>query len=84
MHVEYGLKINPRNLATFILLYGQGVGDKVVPVEEPPLPENIQDIKDRGALAFSTPEGGGQSALGVGGEGGINFSFLLGREDKGG
>jgi hypothetical protein len=40
--------------------------------------------KTEGALAFSTPEGGGQSALGVGGEGGINFSFLLGREDKGG
>jgi hypothetical protein len=55
MHVEYGLKINPRNLATFILLYGQGVGDKVVPVEEPPLPENIQDIKDRGGIGFLNP-----------------------------
>jgi hypothetical protein len=37
-------------------------------------------LNTEGALASSTPEGGGQSVPGLGGEGGVNFSFLLGRE----
>jgi hypothetical protein len=40
--------------------------------------------KTEGESASSTPTGGGQSALGIGGEGGVNFSFLLGREKTGG
>jgi len=32
----------------------------------------------------STPFGGGQMGLGAGGEGGVSFTFLLGREKTGG
>jgi hypothetical protein len=41
-------------------------------------------LKTEGALASSTPKGGGQSAPRVGGEGGVNFNFLLEREKTGG
>jgi hypothetical protein len=34
--------------------------------------------------ASSTPTGGGQLAPGLGGEGGVSFNFLLGREKTGG
>jgi hypothetical protein len=40
--------------------------------------------KIEGASASSTPEGGGRLALGLRGEGGVNFNFLLGREKTGG
>jgi hypothetical protein len=52
---EYGLKVNPRDLAVFILLCEQDVGNKVVPVEEPSLPEDIQDVEDRGGIGFLNP-----------------------------
>jgi hypothetical protein len=44
----------------------------------------FRTLKTEGASASSTPEGGGQSALGLGVEGGVNFNFLLGREKTGG
>jgi hypothetical protein len=37
-----------------------------------------------GVSASSTPEGGGWLAPELGGEGGVNFSFLLEREKTGG
>jgi hypothetical protein len=44
----------------------------------------FRTLKTEGASASSTPEGGEWLALGLGGEGGVNFNFLLGREKTGG
>jgi hypothetical protein len=44
----------------------------------------FRTLRTEGVSASSTPEGGGWSALGLGGEGGVNFNFLLGREKTGG
>ena len=41
-------------------------------------------LKTEGESTSSTPKGGGWLAPGLGGEGGVNFSFLLGREKMGG
>jgi hypothetical protein len=65
-----------------ILLSRQDVGNEVVPVEKPPASEYVQDVKV--ASASSTPVGGGRSAPGLGGEGGVSFNFLLEREKMGG
>jgi hypothetical protein len=46
--------------------------------------ENVQNIEYRGVSASSTPEGGGWLVLGLGGEGGVSFNILLGREKIGG
>jgi hypothetical protein len=40
--------------------------------------------KTEGMSASSTPMGGGQSALRIGGEGGVSFSFLFGKRKDGG
>jgi hypothetical protein len=44
----------------------------------------LRMLNTEGESASSTLEGGGWSAPGLGGEGGVNFSFLLGREKTGG
>jgi hypothetical protein len=44
----------------------------------------FKTLNTEGMSASSSPGGGGWSAPGVGGEGGVNFSFLLGREKTGG
>jgi hypothetical protein len=69
----------------FILLCGQDVGDKVIPVEEPPSPENIQDIKDKGGISFLDPQGG--RAVSAKGRRGRRHQLQLlveKREDRGG
>ena len=81
--MKHGLDVNPGDLAMFIFLHGEDVSDKVVPIEEPPPPENVQNVEDRGGIGLLNPKGGGRSASGLGGEGGVNFSFLLGREKMG-
>jgi hypothetical protein len=44
----------------------------------------FRTLKIEGASASLTPKGGGRLALGLGGEGGVNFIFLLEREKMGG
>jgi hypothetical protein len=44
----------------------------------------FKTLNTEGVSAFSTPKGGGWLAPEVGGEGGVNFSFLLEREKTGG
>jgi hypothetical protein len=39
--VKLGLKVDLGDLAMFIFLCEEDVGDKVVPVEEPPPPETV-------------------------------------------
>jgi hypothetical protein len=63
MGVELGLKVDPEKLAVFILLGGEDVRDEVIPIEEPPTPENVQDVKDRGDVGLLNPRGG--RAVGV-------------------
>jgi hypothetical protein len=64
MSVKWGLKVDPWDLATFIFLRREDVGDKMVPIEEPPPPENIQDVEDRGGVSLLNPWGG--RAVGTG------------------
>jgi hypothetical protein len=44
----------------------------------------LRMLNTEGESASSTPEGGGWLAPGLGGEGGVNFNFLLGRVKTGG
>jgi len=57
MCVEGGLEVNPEDPVLFVLLGGQDVGNKMVPVEEPPMPEDVQDIEDRGAILLNPRRG---------------------------
>ena len=63
MSVELGLKINPEEFVAVVLLGGEDVRDEVIPIEEPPTPENVQDFKDRGDVGLLDPRGG--RAVGV-------------------
>jgi hypothetical protein len=58
MGVELGLEIDPEEFVAVILLSREDVRDEVVPVEEPPTPENIQDVKNRGDVGLLDPRGG--------------------------
>jgi hypothetical protein len=58
MGVELGLEVDPEELVAFILLGGEDVRDEMIPVEEPPTPENVQDFKDRGDVGLLDPRGG--------------------------
>jgi hypothetical protein len=44
--VESELEVNPAKMAMVVLLCREDVGGKVVPVEEPARPEDVQDHKD--------------------------------------
>jgi len=57
MCVEGGLKVDPEDPVLLVLLGGQDVGNKMVPIEEPPMPEDVQDVEDRGAILLN-PQGG--------------------------
>ena len=48
--MEIGLKIDPEDSVALIFLSRQNVCNKVVPVEEPVAPKNVQDLKDGGAI----------------------------------
>jgi hypothetical protein len=81
--VKLGLKVNPEQLAAFILLSREDVCDEVVPIEEPPTPEDIQDVKDRGDVGLLNPRGG--RAVGVEdrrGRGG-QLQLLVGKREDG-
>jgi hypothetical protein len=83
--VKCGLKINPRDLAAFIFLRREDVGDKMVPIEKPSPSENIQDIEDRGSIGLLDPRGG--RAVSTGDRRGrrSQLQLLVGkREDWGG
>src|SRR6267142_2157841 len=43
--VECGQKVDPHDVPALIFLSGQDIRNEVVPVEEPLLPENIQDCE---------------------------------------
>ena len=81
--MKLGLKVNPEQLAAFILLSREDVCDEVVPIEEPPTPEDIQDVKDRGDVGLLNPRGG--RAVGVEdrrGRGG-QLQLLVGKREDG-
>jgi hypothetical protein len=63
MCVELGLKVNPKELAAVVLLGREDVRDEVIPVEEPPTPEDVQDVKNRGDVGLLNPRRG--RAVGV-------------------
>jgi hypothetical protein len=43
--VKGGKEIDPSEMASVVMLSGQDVGNKVIPVEEPPLSENFQHVR---------------------------------------
>jgi len=51
--VEVGLKVYPEDLVALVFLSRQDVCNEMVAVEEPVVPENVQDLKDRGAIVGS-------------------------------
>jgi hypothetical protein len=83
--MKLGLEVDPEEFATFILLCREDVRNEVVPVEEPSLPENIQDIENRGDIGLLNPRGG--RAVGARDRRGrrCQLQLLVGkREDRGG
>jgi hypothetical protein len=83
--MKLGLEVDPEEFATFILLCREDVYDEVVPVEEPSLPENIQDIENRGDIGLLNPRGG--RAVGAGdrrGRGSDLHLLVRKRENRGG
>jgi len=50
MCVKGGKEIYPEDFAGVVFLCRQNISKEVVPVEEPPTSEHIQNIKDRGAI----------------------------------
>jgi len=82
--VECGLEVDPHKVSTLIFLNRQDVSNKVVPVEEPSLPEDIQDFKHGGAVLLNPFQG---RVDGTGGRRGrrCQFHLLIGKgEDRGG
>ena len=51
--MESRLEVNPEDIVTLIFLCRQDICDKVVPVQEPAAPEDVQDLKDRGTVVRS-------------------------------
>jgi hypothetical protein len=41
-----------------ILLSGQDVGDEVIPIEEPLMMENVENVENRGGVGFLNPQRG--------------------------
>jgi len=67
-----------------IFLSRQDVGDEVVPVEEPLLPENIQDFEHRGAIFLNPFRGRADGTRGRRGRR-SQFHLLVRKgEDRGG
>jgi len=48
--VKLGEEIHPENVASIVFLCQQDICKEVVPVEEPPMPKHIQNVKDRGTI----------------------------------
>src|SRR6267142_934666 len=83
--VECRQEVDPHNVSTLIFLSRQDIRDEVVPVEEPPLPENVQDFEHRGAIILlNLFQGRAGRTRGRGGRRG-HFHLLVGKgEDWGG
>jgi hypothetical protein len=77
--VEGGLEVNPDYPAALVFLSGQAVSNEVVPVEEPAVSEDIQDIKD-GVVVGAQLRGDGRDGLSrLGGrEGALGLSVRRG------
>jgi len=82
--VECGLKVDPQKVSMLIFLSGQNVSNEVVPVEEPSLPEDIQDFEHRGAIFLNLFQGRVDRTRGRRGRR-CQFHLLVGKgEDRGG
>jgi hypothetical protein len=46
MGMETRLKVYPVYLATLIFLSSKDISNEMVPIEEPAVPESVQDFKD--------------------------------------
>ena len=83
--MELGLEVNPEDCAMLVILSGQDVGDKVVPIEEPPMAENVKYIENRGGVGFLNPRGGRAVSSGVRRGRRSQFCLLVRKgEDRGG
>jgi hypothetical protein len=66
-------------------LSGQDVGDEVVPVEEPLMPEDVEYFKNRGGVGFLNPNRGRAVSSGDRrGRGGQLQLLVRKGEDRGG
>jgi hypothetical protein len=83
MRVELGLKINPKELATVVLLGREDVHNEVIPIEEPPTPENIQDVKNRGDVGLLDPQGGRAVGIEDRRRRGGQLQLLVGKREDG-
>jgi len=77
MHVKGGLKVSLEYSATLIFLSRQNVCYKVVPIEEPVVPENVQDLKDGGVIITSLRGDRGDVLSHRGGRGSLASLFVL-------
>src|SRR5580693_1748248 len=83
MGVELGLEIDPEEFVAVILLSREDVRDEVVPVEEPPTPENIQDVKNRGDVGLLDPRGGRAVGIEDRRGRGCQLQLLVGKREDG-
>jgi hypothetical protein len=83
MSVELGLKINPKELATVVLLGREDVRDEVIPIEEPPTPENVQDVKNRGDIGLLDPRRGRAVGVEDRRRRGSQLQLLVGKREDG-
>jgi hypothetical protein len=83
MGVELGLKVNPKNLAVVVLLGREDVRDEVVPIEEPPTSENIQDVKNRGDVGLLDPQRGRAASIEDRRRRGGQLQLLVGKREDG-
>jgi hypothetical protein len=68
-----------------ILLSRQDVGDEVIPIEEPPMTENVENVENRGGVNFLNPQRGRVVGSGVRRGRRSQFHLLVRKgEDRGG
>ena len=51
--MDSGLEVYSENPVTLVFLSRQDICNEMVPVEEPAVPEYVQDLKDRGSIVWS-------------------------------
>jgi hypothetical protein len=81
MGMETGLNIYPVNSATLIFLSNKDIDNEMVPIEEPAVPESVQDLKDWGAIIRWLQGDIGDSSSYCGGKGGLHC-LPRGREKR--
>jgi hypothetical protein len=84
MSVELGLEINPEEFVAVVLLGGEDVRDEVIPIEEPPTPENVQVVRNRGDVGLLDPRGGRAVGIEDRRGRGSQFQLLIGKRKDGG